>query len=170
MSVTHPRQSRRFCISLGILFGTVASVSLANVYLGLGSPYNFFAPKCSGAASGPCFGCTCSPTPSWKPPVVTFVQTYPLLSALLLLASVVIAVAGFFFARRRDRALNPLFLMLPVITLTVLALVAIVLWWIAVHVPGEICCCQTHEIPRGFSSPMGATKNALPGIPRKGCL
>jgi hypothetical protein len=136
LSATHPLQPRWLRINAGILFGVVALVALANVYLGF--PYNLFAPKCNGpSGSSPCFGCTCSPTPPWKPPVMTFVQVYPILSALLILASVFVAVVGFVLARAGERALNPLIPFLPIITVTLIALVAIVFWWIALHVPGE---------------------------------
>jgi hypothetical protein len=68
---------------------------------------------------------------------MTFVQVYPILSALLILASVFVAVVGFVLARAGERALNPLIPFLPIITVTLIALVAIVFWWIALHVPGE---------------------------------
>jgi energy-converting hydrogenase Eha subunit H len=59
---------------------------------------------------------------------VTFVQTYPLFSATLLVTSIFILVVGFVAARRRQRSLNPIFLFLPIIAMTLIALAALPLF------------------------------------------
>lgn len=129
MFALRPIQPRLACLMrIGevILFGCVALVALANVYLGF--PDNPFAPMCNGQSSSPCLGCSCLPAPSWKPPVVTFLQTYPFLSATLLVASLFIAVVGVVIARRGQRSLNPIFLLLPVIAMMLISLAALLLY------------------------------------------
>jgi hypothetical protein len=96
-------------IGQAILLGGIVLIALANVYLGF--PHNIFAPQCNGAVGSPCLGCACSPTPSWTPPIATLVLIYPLLSALLLLASILVAVLGFVYARREQKSHHPLLLL-----------------------------------------------------------
>ncbi|GEM_PF-2435718 len=105
-----------------------------------GYPDSIFG-TCNGLCG--CYACSANGTPQappWKPPVWTFMQTYPILSAALLAASVLLSVVGFIIARSvrrtpgassRLKRLPAFALMLqisPIITVTLMALVALFLF------------------------------------------
>lgn len=84
------------------------------------------------AVTAPATGClNCGPLPPVPPPILTLVQTSPLLILTLLVSSVIVAAVGIYAGRMTRRVLPvPLVYLLqicPLITVGILGLVALFL-------------------------------------------